>query len=302
MSRIAFPFLVLPDEVVRFSNWMIGAPNEPLSPASDILENWDYEQDIQVSVQVAVDFPDAAASLGIDPSKLKLAVILAAGTGAGSLPRRLDRLETVIIDENNSVVTLEAVLLGRNLSGQLQLNLKIVLESPLNSENPLSPRERGARLWQRHKNILIEDGGDSRFPIELASFSERFAGRLEQYAPWLVDWRPGTFQADFGGNVRLYINSDFKHVAERFVEGDTLTLQAIVADVMTQMIEAALDIDDEDDWLSHFEEGSIGDQTRAWIEIAFPGQNLANIRKLRTHYPGKFRATILASADMGGED
>lgn len=298
MSRIALPFLVLPSEVVSFTGWMIGPPGEPLYLASDILEDWDYEQDIQVNVQVEVDFAEAAAHLGIDASELKLAVTLVAGTGVGSLPRRLDRLSTEVIDENNPVITLEGLILGRKLSGQLQLSLRILLDSPLGSGNALSPKQRGARLWQSQKNILIEDGGDSRFPIELASFSESFQGNSERYTPWLVDWNPDAFEADFGGNVRLYVNADIENVVGRFVEGDALTLQAMVADVMTQMIDVALDLDGEVD-LTHFEEGSIGHQTRVWMDIAFPGQSLDSIRQLRAYKPGRFRASILASADLG---
>lgn len=298
MSRIAFPFLTLPDEAVSFNGWMIGPPGEPLSPASDIMDNWDYEQDIQINARINVDVSAAAAHLGINASELRLAVTLVAGTGAGSLPRRLDRLATEILNETTPTATLEGVIFGRNLSGQLQLSLRILLDYPLDSGNPLSPKQRGARLWQCQKNILIEDGGDSRFPIELASFSDTFPS--ERYSPWLVDWDPGAFGADFGGNVRLYINSDLQNVSERFVAGDSLTLQAMLADVMTQMISAALELDHEDDF-SHFEEGTVGHQTKAWMEIAFPGRSLDNIRQLRTHKPGKFRATILAAADPGGE-
>ncbi len=64
MSRIALPFLTFPNELVNFSGWMIGPPGEPLSPASDILENWDYEQDIQVNVHVDVDFHRSSRSIG----------------------------------------------------------------------------------------------------------------------------------------------------------------------------------------------------------------------------------------------
>ena len=298
MSRIALPFLVLPDEVVSFRGWMIGPPGEPLSPASDVLEDWDYEQDIQINVQVEVDFFEAAAHLGIDASELQLAVTLVAGTGVGSLPRRLDRLSTEVIDENSPVITLEGVMPGRSLSGQLQLSLRILLNSPPDSGNALSPKQRGARLWQSQKNILIEDGGDSRFPIELASFSESFPGCSEQYAPWLIDWNPDAFEADFGGNVRLYVNADMESVVGRLVDGDALILQTMLADVMTQMIDAALDLDGEEE-LTHFEEGSIGHQTRVWMDIAFPGQSLDSIRQLRTYKPGRFRASILASADLG---
>lgn len=301
MSRIALPFLVLPNEVVTFTGWMIGPPGGPLYDAPDVLDDWDYEQDIQVAVQVEVDFPQAAAHLGINASELKLAVTLVAGTGVGSLPRRLDRLKTEVIDENNPAIMLEGLILGRNLSGQLQLSLRILLDSPPGSGNALSPKQRGARLWQIHRNILIEDGGDSRFPIELASFSENFQGNSERYAPWLVDWNPDAFEADFGGNVRLYVNADLGNVVARFVEGDALTLQTMVADVMTQMIDVALDLDGEED-LTQFHEGSIGHQTRVWIDNAFPGQSLDSIRQLRTYKPGRFRASILASADLGEYD
>ncbi|SFQ33829.1 hypothetical protein [Pseudomonas borbori] len=301
MSRIALPFLVLPNEVVNFGGWMIGTPDEPLYPASDILENWDYEQDIQINVHLDIDFAAAATQLGIDPADLKLAAVLVAGTGVGNLPRRTDRLETEVIDASNTAVTLEAVIPGRTLSGQLQLSLRIVLESPIGSGSLLSPKQRGARLWQSQKYILIEDGGDSRFPIELTSFSESFKGRLEQYAPWLVEWNPTTLGADFSGNVRLYINSDIENITERFVKGDPLTLQAMVADVMTQIIEAAIEAEDEDE-LARFEEGSIGHQARAWMDMSFPGQGLESIRQTYTYSPGKFRALILATADFGEND
>ncbi|WP_223534265.1 hypothetical protein [Pseudomonas sp. GL-B-16] len=297
MSRIALPFLTLPNEVVNFSGWMIGPPGEPLSPASDILENWDYEQDIQVNIHVEIDFTEAADRLGINAADLKLAIVLVAGTGSGSLPRRVDRLKTAVLDINKPDVTLEATIPGRTLSGQLQLSLRIVLEAPANSGGPLSPKQRGARLWQSHKHILIEDGGDSRFPVELANFSESFKGRPEQYAPWLVDWSPTTLDADFSGNVRLYVNSNIESICARFVEGDALTLQAMVADVMTQIIDAALDVENESE-IDRYEEGSIGYQARAWMDMSFPGQNLENIRQMRSYAPGKFKALILATADF----
>ncbi|MBV4522636.1 hypothetical protein KVG88_21470 [Pseudomonas sp. SWRI74] len=298
MSRIALPFLTLPNELVDFSGWMIGPPGEPLFPASDILENWDYEQDVQVNIHVHIDFTEAADRLGIDAADLKLAVVLVAGTGSGSLPRRVDRLKTAVIDIDEPAVTLEATIPGRTLSGQLQLSLRIVLAAPVDSGSLLSPKQQGARLWQHHKNILIEDGGDSRFPIELASFSESFKARPEQYAPWLVDWNPTALDADFSGNVRLYVNSDIERICSRFVEGDALTLQAMVADVMTQIIEAAIDVEDAAE-LYRYEEGSIGYQARAWMEMSFPGQSMENIRQLRSYAPGKFKALILATADFG---
>ncbi|MDU9041948.1 hypothetical protein NHG97_25020 [Pseudomonas corrugata] len=299
MSRIAPPFLTIPDELVNFTGWMIGSPNEPLSPASDILENWDYERDIQIQTNVSVNFIDAATCLGINATDLKLAVVLVAGTGSSSLPRRTDYLKTAILTLNNSEVALDTTIPGHTLSGQLHLSLRILLDATSDSGSPLSPKQRGARLWQHHKYILIEDGGDSRFPIELASFSESFKARPEQYAPWLVDWNPTTLDADFSGNVRLYVNSDIEQVCARFIDGDAITLQAMVADVMTQIIEAALDIGSEAE-LDQYEEGSIGYQARTWMEISFLGISLENIRQIRRFSPGKFKALILSAADFRG--
>lgn len=297
MSRVAFPFLVLSDEAVAISKWMIGPPGEPLVEALDVLENWDYEQDIQINLHIEIDFLQAAMQLGVDVSKLRLAVVLSAGTGAGNLPRRIDRLSTKVIDARNPSVTIEETVLGRTLSGQLQLDLKILLDAPSDSGGQLSPKQRGARLWQTQKLILIEDGGDSRFPIELASFSESFKGKPEQHAPWLVEWNPTSLDADFSGNVRLYINSDNTSITERLIDEDSLTLQAMVADVMTQIIESALELEDEEE-LAKYEEGSIGYQARAWMDMSFPGQNLEAIRQMRIYKPGKFRALILATADF----
>lgn len=297
MSYIAFPFLTLSNELVKFSGWMIGPPGQPLFPAADILESWDYEQDLQVNVHVNIDFKEAADRLGVNAADLKLAIVLMVGTGTGGLPRRTDRLKVGVASIDKQAVTLEAIIPGRTLSGQLYLNLGVVLESPVGSGGPLSPKQRGARLWQHRKRILIEDGGDSRFPIELCSFSESFSGRPEQYAPWLVDWSPTTLDADFSGNVRLYVNSDIEHVRSRFVDGDALTLQAMVADVMIQIIEAALEANNESE-IDRYEEGSIGYQARAWMEMSFPGQAFEAIRQMRSYAPGKFKALILSTADF----
>ncbi|BEO83621.1 hypothetical protein SMTE5_46520 [Serratia marcescens] len=299
MNRIAFPFLVLPDEAIKFKGWFIGEPDGPLFLASNIFDNWDYEQDISIRAELTLDFPFIAEILGFNTSELTLAVLLTVGTGIGSMPRRIDKVATSIITQSNTNVVLEALLNGKDLSGQLRLGIQIVLDSPENSGGILSPKNRGSRLWQTHLNILLEDGGDSRFPIELASFSKRYAGKSEQSALWIVEWQPEDLQADFGGSVRLYVNSDIKSFTDSFVKGEGRILQILISDVMTQMIEIVLDLDEDENWLSTFEEGSVGYQIKSWIELVFPGHTLLNVRKLRKNFPGRFRASILAAADMG---
>lgn len=299
MSKFALPFLTLSDEVVRQEAWMVGAVNEPLQPASDVLEGWDYAQDIQVRTKIKVDFQLAAQRLDIPTEDLRLAVVLALGTGAGNYPRRSDMVYTNTLDYRNPTCVIEKVLSGHQLSGRLLLDLRILLEGPLGRRG-LSPSKRGSRLWGSRQNILIEDGGAARFPVELASFSQSFEGRIEHNALWYLDWRPRTLDADFSGNVRLYINADNRIVAERFEQGDPAMLQTIVADAMGQLLDVALAFDGE--WEAEdYSEGTVGWQAITWMELAFPGKSFAEVREQKAYFPGRYRAAILAAADVGGE-
>jgi len=295
----AFPFLVIPDEAVSLGTWMIGDPGQPLLPAGETLDGWDYERDLEVAVDVAIDFETAGTALQISPEDLRLAVFLRAGTGSGTIPRRMDLLSADRLDQARSAANLSGTLTSSQLSGRLLLDLTIVLEMVPASRGAISPGWRGARLWDSRKDILLEDGGDSRFPIELLGFSKAFAGQPHAYAPWHLDWQSGDFHADFGAAVRVYVNSDIPDIRDRFVIGDALTLQAILGDVMSQMIGLALDHEDCADLLSECASNSVGHQIRNWMDLAFPGQPIEAIRAGRDHAPGRFRSTILAAAEMG---
>lgn len=298
-TRIAFPFLVLPDEAVRVDRWMIGDPGEPLNGVADILENWDYARDLEVDSIVLIDWDLCAEALQLPSDQLQLKVALLAGTGAGNLPRRQNRLYEKVVDATTSEVRLVSVIPGKTLSGRLHLSLQISLEGPTDTKPSLSPRVRGARLWQSHVDILIEDGGDSRFPVETVSFSLYFKGQPQEAAPWYLHWQPNALQADFSGSVRLFVNSDRAEIAARFVEGDGPTLQAMLGDVMAQMTASILDQGDCADLLVECEEGSVGRQVQGWLDMAFPGQDVSSIRATRDRFPGRFHAAILAASDMG---
>mgnify|MGYP006273499417 CR=1 FL=1 len=297
--RVAFPFLTIPDDLVEFGGWLIGDPGHPLHPAGDVLEAWDYERDLEVGARLKLDIDGIAEALEINRGDLRLAVLLKAGTGAGMLPKRIERLASVLVEDTGPEIELTGYLTSSTLSSRLRLVAEIVLSEPPPEVSALSPVLPGARLWSTRKDILLEDGGDSRFPIELASFSEVFAGQAHRNAPWFVNWRPGYWDADFGGSVRVYVNSDIPHVAERFVEGDPATLQAILGDVMSQMIAAALAEDDTEADLSDCPSHTVGGQVRNWLEMAFPGQSVSSVRASMEFTPGNFRAAILAAAETG---
>ncbi len=297
---IAFPFLILPDDVIRLDGWMVGNPGQPLHPAGSVLENWDYARDLEVSVAIGIDWCAASTALQLPADRLMLRVSLLAGTGVGHFPRRQDRLRDMVVDQSSGEVILSGIVSGKALSGRLCLSLNITLDAPCHEGSGLSPKVRGARLWHAWHDILIEDGGDSRFPVETASFSLTFRGKPQEQAPWYLHWRPGSLQSDFSGCVRLYVNSDRPEVLARFAGGDEPTLQAIMGDVVSQMIESVLALDDAADNLAGCEEGSVGRQVRQWLDLGFPGQEIESIRAMRDQNPGAFRAAILAASDLGG--
>lgn len=297
--RVAFPFLLLPDDAVRFDGWLIGDPGQPLQPANELLENWDYARDLEVAATVAFDWRSASAGLQLPADRLRLSLSLVAGTGTGHLPRRQDRLAEIIVDQSSDEVHLSGILPGMLLSGRLRLSLIATLDAPCDAGTVLSPKLRGARLWDSQHDILIEDGGDSRFPVETVSFSQLFKGKPQERAPWYLHWRPGALQTDFSGGIRLYVNSDRPEILARFAAGDGPTLQAIMGDVVSQMVASALDQEDAAEVLQDCDEGSAGRQIRQWLDLGFPGQETASIKALRDQNPGAFRAAILAASDMG---
>lgn len=300
MSRFALPFLTLSDEAVRVDEWWVGALGEPLHPLADILENWDYEKDIQVRTTVEVDFQRAARDLDMPVSDLRLRVVLSLGTGAGSFPRRSEILFLEELSSKNPTCVIEQIVMGKHLSGRMLLDLRVVLDAPLNSGGELSPKRQGSRLWILQKNVLIEDGGDTRFPVEMVSFAQGFNGQPGQDAPWRLDWMPYALDAEFSGNVRLYVNTDYPATAERFEQGDPATLQAMVADAMGQLIDVIIEGDTLR--LEDYDEGAVGWQAVAWAKMAFPGKSAGDIRELKQRYPGRYRAAILSAAEIGDEE
>ncbi len=297
----AYPFLTLPDDLVGFSGWEVGDVGQALNPAGEILENWDYARNLEIGAGLVLDWAAASKCLQVSPSQLRLRVVLLAGTGTGRLPRTLERIDEKVLSDGSTAVRLGGVVQAARLSGQLRLALIVQLDRPPDAPGKLSPRIPGSRLWQTSHDILIEDGGASRFPIEAASFSKAFKGTPMALAPWYLHWEPVGLQGDFAERVRLYLNIDREEVFGRFKAGDISTLQAILADVISQMTASVLDLSDGEELLSQCEEGSVGAQVKLWLSTAFPGEEFSSIRAMKERFPGKFRASILGMAELQAE-
>lgn len=298
MTHIAFPHLTIPTSEVEASDWILQDASGRVSDLAAYLPDWDYSTDLVARRTLSVDLEPACAALSLDPTQTTFRVLVSVGTGEGSLPRRVRRYPCQLIDGKAEIAI---DLPGRSLSHRLRLETDIVLDSAGAPGSPITPRESGARLWSDMVDTRLE-GQEPRFPIELASFSKMFPGRSEAGALWMLHWAPGNPHQDFGGSVRLYVNSDSDDFSSRFLEADPLTLHTVMADVMTQMIDTTLASESAADLLSDCEETTVGGQIRSWLDQAFPGQDLAAVRRIRETNPGSFRSQIQAAADHAGAD
>lgn len=296
MGRIAFPFLTLDHTAISPQSWRLLEDGIETPIGDAWLSDWDSARDLRLQRLLITDLDRAADMLSMQIDDGALELVIRIGTGIGNMPRRiltssrrpLSRFEpTIIVDEAVS---------GRNLSQRLFVETLVLLRQP-RIPSPLSPNRPGLRLWSDQLDLRLE-GEEPRFPMEAISFIDRFSGRPEAYAPWLLHWTPGNLHRDFGGSVRLYLNSDRTDVTERLLKGDRATTQVVLADIMTQILSTALRQDDFERVAADADPCSIAGRASFWIRLAFPGQDIAAIRSMLDLRPSIFHAAVLAAADI----
>lgn len=295
MKHVAFPFHTIGNEHVVASPWTLLESDGRFQDLADHIPTWDYARDLRISRTIGLDKAIGGLSLGFGDDEVNLSALVRLGTGPGSLPRRTLSIFKAILSPDRPIVV-DHLVPGETLSHRLWLETTIVLESATNPKSRFAPRRRGSVLWRDIKDIRLE-GTSPRFPMEIISFTDRFAGRPESTALWYLHWRPGEMHRDFGGAVRLFLNHDNEEFMARFVAGDTVTLQCTLANVISQMLEHALREDGLEHILADSEPTSVAGHIATWLTLAFPGWDIARIRTTLERMPGQFHAAILAMAD-----
>lgn len=294
MRRTAFPFLVLPDAAVAFEGWQLGDRAAPLEPVGELLQDWDYARDLTLRAEVKVDWEAAASALQVDADSLVIVAALHVGTGQGNLPRRSAILAVERISKSRTRVVLEADLEGSQLSSRIAGQVHLSLGNGVRGHSALSPTAPGSRLWSTSFDVLIEDGGSSRFPVTSVSFQAAFPDSKHLFSPWYLDWRPGDLHSDFSSSVALYVNEDDREFHERFHAGDRVTVQSVLGGVAFELCSVALASEDGFD-MDTFEDGSVGAVISHWLIQAF-GQTLALSAKSELERdPGAFFASMLSA-------
>lgn len=299
-SSQALPFLTLPAEAIRDLTLLVGRKGEPLLPVEDIFENWDYSCDLFVQALLDVDWDLATSSLGLS-SETKLGCTLSIGTGQGRNPRIRWTADKKSLDQKTNQCLLSGVVDGKNLSGSLHLQVSILLSEPAAPSSRISPVKPCSRLWTYEHAILLEGGGDARFPLESISFSGSPKLRRFAEAPWYVQWNEGPLQSDYSAAVRFLVNTDCKEWHNRILEADKLVLQMMVSDV-AQLLCHHVVSENEMASLHECPVGSVGHQIKFWLEQAFGQSTPENLKQLIDTNPAGFRAGILAACALREEE
>lgn len=293
-QRVAFPFLTLPPHVVSAGRWHFRINTEEEKPLGDSIESWDYNSRLFFMRQVRLDLAQAARALQIGPDALQLGVLVRAGTGgSGQLPRLVVASEVHAVPRESGTVDLELQLDGAALSKVLHLSTDVILLRETTVTSALSPKDQGDRAWSdRHRAWL--EGSLPRFPVEESPLDD-------EYAPWQLFWIPGDWHRDFHGAVRLRLNGHRPDVIKKATDQDPLTLQAMLADAVSQILECFLAEDDSESIAKECAEGTLGHQVSCWIRQLFPSGGARAARETLRVNPGRFRKLIWSLSYMQEE-
>lgn len=297
---VAFPFRTLSTASVETDPWMFSLDGGRAEPLEGYLEDWDNASSIEVHRRIRIDFGAAAEELAIASEDLRLGLALQVGTGPGRMPRLLRTVQRRMVTPTEADFEIREIIPGAGLARQLELRTILHLAEAPATGGAMAPRLSGARLWADAHNLQLE-GSAARFPVEIISFTERFHGQAATRALWRLHWVPGEPARDFHGAVRLQLNGDRKDFIERVNAEDPLTIQTMMADVISTLCERCLEDEEHDADLSDGDPNSVGGRVRAWLDMGWPGKTLSNIRAILENRPGEFRSTLAAVAEPGDE-
>jgi len=290
MGRVAFPFLTLLPDHVRAGPWRVSLNGAPEEDLKETLDHWDYNSGLLLSRTLELNTDAAVRQLQIDRDYLFGTVFVRIGTGEGRLPRLIVHSEAVPVSYHDPQCTVNIHLTSERLAEALHLVTDVVLATRPENAGRLSPREPGCRIWSDEKKVWLE-GERPRFPMSTAPLEEAVS-------PWKLYWDPAYWAYDFHGAVNLVINERREDILERIRNKDRLTLEAALADTISQILETLLAAEDPERIVADAEPGTLADVAGSWIETMFPGGGIAAARNQLEVDPGAFRAKVWTLAEI----
>lgn len=298
-DAVAYPFLTLSGMAVDVDSWQIALNGGEYTDADDYLADWDASSMVTIRRQLKIHSEAAWNDLGIPENSLAIDIVTHVGTGPGRLPRCIVQTFRKALHLDNHEIQIEIDISGDNLSAVIDLFTEVVIAKVPVSRGDLSPSRVGDRLWNDRRRIRLE-GEEPRFPIEIADLESFLRNTTAATTPWYLHWNPGDWSRDFHGAIRLYLNTGCPEVIKRVETQDVYMLQAIMANVMSQICERFVMEPEVDDLLANSEPGTVGAQAASWLMTAWPGHDAMFIRSVLENRPGVFHGAFLALAELKG--
>lgn len=293
-KHYASPFKCPSVEAVRPGEWL-RLSESGSEPLQNPVENWDYSVDLNLMRSVVLDVKRILRDCELKDGS-RLSVVVHVKTGDAGI-RNIIFQESFLLNRaaETCEVIIERLLGGEELQGGLSLTTRLLLEEGV-ADSELSPIIPGSCLWEDTFSYQLEGGG-GRLPMETADFKAirpEIAG-----APWFLDvdcFRP---EANFIRSCRVVLNSNRGDILEAIQKKDALVLSLLSSDLVRHACQCMLDLEGFGGQKKRYEEGSFGFAVMNWLETAFPGQAVNDIRILKKRDLARFEA-ILSSTYGGG--
>lgn len=285
------PYLTLPDSAIALDpidGWeFIREDQEPeIIPDRSILPSWDSSLrfGLRRRLQLKVS-PDEA--LGLEGREAKFRLVTRLETARGLRSRIVDDRPAIFGDHGFTEIVIRPD--SRTLAYDIRLVTWLVLQSVSgHALVDVAPKISGSRLWRDSWRTKIE-GGRTRLPFELASFSRSFPGWRMPNALFHVDVADYP-DLQFEQAVCVYLNTDYPEFVTA-IEKSKPAETAILWDGVVRRI-VSVGLSDVFARSSGRQDDSLGAQISTWITAIFPGQSIKSIAELRLEHPSRFEAMI----------
>ena len=284
---VAFPFLRPHPTRISASAWMRKGDYHESVKLPDVLKRWDYSVNLVLDRTLKLDLAGICrdTGLGTDTSFL-LTVYLE--TGELRVRRTLFQ-RTLYRDEKAFALNLGKLELpGIALQGGLEL-ITVLSLAQGTRKNPLAPVTPGSRLWEDRFKCQIEGGG-SRLPMESRDFS-CVGGRIS-FAPWYFELRSEDLHQRFESAFRAFLNTHRPDVHEPLILAEPTITSLFRTDLVRHVLSRILISDDFSGDERDYPDGSLGAVVASWLDAAFPGEDLKQVRQKAGNDAPNFEAMI----------
>lgn len=117
-------------------------------------------------------------------------------------------------------------------------------------------------------------------------------------APWFLDVETTDLDASLIAACRIVLNLNRDDVMAAVEKKNSTVLALLSADLVRNVASSVIEMEELKDNSDHYEDDTVGAAVTRWIETAFPGKSVEEVRAIKRGEPARFEA-VLASTYGG---